>query len=141
MPNVRYAKVRRYAPFGIGSTARPVLRVRLQHAEHASRQTPEFLALVDSGADVSLFHSGLARLLGIDLTACETAEVGGLGGAVFTYTCPVRLVVEGHGFGAVLHFRDAVDPALAILGRRDVFDEFKIGFDQRAKRVLFGRYR
>jgi hypothetical protein len=114
-----------------------MLRVRLNHG---GAQTPEFLALLDSGADMSLFHADLAAYLGIDLGTCQTTRSGGIGGQVMTYICPVLLEVESHSFNADVMFSSQVPSTVALLGRDNVFDTFRFGFDQRANRLLFDQY-
>jgi len=119
---------------------RPLLAVRLQHSNHPSVRTPEFLALLDSGADSSLFHLEFARLLGIDLAACQTSTVGGVGGSEPTYACQVKLIILNKRINTSVHFANWHDPTIAILGRQDVFNEFKIGLEQRVSRFLLDPY-
>ena len=117
---------------------KPMLQVRI-HGPLGI--TPVFLALVDSGADVSVFHTQVADGLGIDLTAGEHATASGVGGLVDVSRCPVTIEVEGHRFAASVLFTDGVDPTQPLLGRADLFAEFRIGFDQRNEKLLIGRYR
>lgn len=112
-------------------------RVRLSYGQ---RQTPLRLALLDSGADMSVFHADLAVYLGIDLAACQITRSTGLGGQVATRICPVHLDVEGTSFSAEVMFSSEIASTLALLGRDNVFDKFRFGFDQRSKRLLFDRY-
>ncbi len=58
-------------PHGI---KRPIIRTAVSHKD---KMLPYF-ALIDSGADINLFHAELAPLLGLDLTAGERREVGGV---------------------------------------------------------------
>lgn len=94
---------------------------------------PPFLALVDSGADVSAFHVSVARQLGVDLDSCRTTTVGGVGGSLTAYACEVHLEIEGHRFPIEARF---VPMPIALLGRQDVFARFLFAFDQRALRLL-----
>lgn len=96
MPTVYYGTVRPYEqtrdasgqPSGI---PRPMLRVRLI----GHRRGPEFLALIDSGADLSLFPTEAAHAAGIDLTQCHPGRLGGVGGTINVHVCRVRLGIEG----------------------------------------------
>ena len=114
-----------------------MLRVRLGYG---GRQTPEFIALLDSGADRSLFHADLALYLGIDLTAGRMIQGSGIGGAVSTSICPVQLEVEGYPFAADVMFSAQIPTTIALLGRDNVFEKFRFGFDHRGNRLLFDRY-
>ena len=107
---------------------------------HGQQATPAFFALVDSGADVSAFHVVVAGMVGINLDRCHQEDAQGLGGAAITYACPVVLEVEGRRFPADVHFVTTIPPTLALLGRRDVFRQFRFGFDERAAELLVEPY-
>lgn len=94
---------------------------------------------MDSGATLSVFQKEQARLLGIDLASGEHAEI---------------TVGDGHTIPARVHEIDrAIGPEMIrarvafatlgvrfnLLGRRDVFEEFKITFDERERVVSFER--
>ena len=64
-----------------GGLPRPVPPVRLHRG---TSSTSVFLALVDSGADVSTFHVSIAQRLGIYLGARRPARVRGVGGATLS---------------------------------------------------------
>jgi len=55
---------------------RPLVPITLE----GPARTMKFAALVDSGADHSLFHTDVAKALGIDLGACEKQAVAGIEG-------------------------------------------------------------
>lgn len=111
-----------------------MLWVRLRHG---LATTPPVLALVDSGADVSAFQIGVARRLGIDLASCRPTAVRGVGGAQTAYACTVEIELEGRRFSADVRF---VPMAIALLGRRDVFMQFRFAFDQRAQTLFVETY-
>ena len=98
---------------------------------------PPFLALVDSGADASAFHLSVAQRLGVDLAGCRRLAVRGVGGTLMAYGCKVELEVEGRRFPAEVRFVSAVT---ALLGRHDVFMQFKFAFDPRAETLLVEPY-
>jgi hypothetical protein len=114
-----------------------MLRVRL-----IGRQVgPEFLALVVSGADRSLFPVEAAHEAGLDLSNCRAAVMRGVGGTVDVSVCRIVIEVVGRRIEVDASFTD--NPALravALLGRDGVFTEFMCGFDQRAGELLVEPY-
>jgi len=52
----------------------PIIRVVVSHND----KVLPYFAVIDSGADINLFHAELAPLLGLDLTVGERREVGGV---------------------------------------------------------------
>jgi hypothetical protein len=102
---------------------------------------PAFLALVDSGADRSIFSLEAATLAGIDTSQCQERTVRGVGGRATVRICRVGLEVEGRTIEIDAGFID--DPlrrAGALLGRQGVFDAFRFGFNQRAGELLVEPY-
>jgi hypothetical protein len=111
-----------------------MLDIRIHSAQGTS---PEILALVDSGAEISAFHTDLALLAGVDLASCRPVGARGVGGTVTGYACTVELEIEGRRFAAEVYF---VPTVVALLGRHDVFTQFLFGFDQRAGELLVESY-
>ena len=62
---------KRYGP----NVVRPVIEIKVK----SNSQTIKYHALVDSGADISLFHAEVAEALGIDLSKCKKELVTGVG--------------------------------------------------------------
>ena len=113
---------------------KPLVPVRLHNGRLS---TLEILALVDSGADVSAFHVSLAHQLHVDLADCRRVAMRGAGGMVSTHRCEVEIDVEGLRFPADVLF---VASRIGLLGREDVFMQFKFAVDQRARRLLIEPY-
>jgi hypothetical protein len=102
-------------------------------------ESPPLMALVDSGADSSLFPLQIAPLIGIDITRCEQATGITAGGKAKRYiwedgvgtTVLERKVRLRGAFGAC---------PVILLGRKDFFREFKIGFDEREQTFSLAPY-
>lgn len=117
LPNVNPATTRQVA----------LLKTSLQHQGNEV----QVRALIDSGADISVFNMGYADLLGIDPKECEAVTVGGVGGV--PYDCyKTTIKVQPEGLAAItvpVLFIDSsgVD---GILGQEGFFDQHVIRFDK-----------
>ncbi len=90
------------------------------------------LALVDSGADSSLFPIQVAPLVGVDLAHCKEAVGMTAGGASTRYIWSDGLQTTILGRTLHLHAEFGACPVI-LLGRDDFFATFKVAFDQREK--------
>lgn len=105
-------------------------------------QTPQQLALVDSGCDFSTFPSAWAKPLGIDFMAdCEEID----GNTASGKDNSQRIYKPGiHGLvaGKKVPLRAIFNPKIpiALLGREDFFAYFKVSFDQQAKTFRLQSY-
>jgi hypothetical protein len=102
---------------------------------------PEALALVDSGADRSIFPAAWAPALGIDLDQdCEQAPGNTAGGATtnFNYAAGIEAIFMGKRIKLFATFNPGLP--LILLGREDFFDTFHVSFDQRAKTMTISEY-
>jgi hypothetical protein len=102
-------------------------------------ESPPLMALVDSGADSSLFPVQIAPLIGIDVTRCEQARGMTAGGAANRYIWEdgVRATILGRD----VRLRGAFGACpVILLGRGDFFDTFKIAFDEREKTFSLDPY-
>ncbi len=99
----------------------------------------DFIALIDSGADISALPKSLAELLGLDLSG-EKEEASGIGGIVpaiqtslvielgksheqYTLQIPAKIILTDEEF-----------PVL--LGRAGFFDKFVITFNQKEEKIF-----
>jgi Aspartyl protease len=138
MPTVDYSMVRAYQRVAGDPVARPMLIVRLHHPPHPPFQT---LAIVDSGADTSVFHVSVAAQLGIDLASARRVTAVGVGGTTTAYRSAVEMEIEGMWFPAAVRFTSGIRAPIALLGRHDVFRRFQFGFDEQAQILLVQPYR
>lgn len=89
------------------------------------------LALVDSGADVSVLNIGVAELLGIDLSRAERQRTIGISGMQETFVSTIEMQVEKQDerIKIPVQFIDSqyVD---ALLGQEGFFDHYRIKFEK-----------
>jgi hypothetical protein len=137
MPAIDFAVSKPYLRIFGDPLSRPLLMIRLHNGR---RRSPPFLALVDSGADVSTFHPVLAAQIGIDPVGCRDADTSGIGGTVRVKVCRIEMEIEGRKFPADVHSNRDMPVTTAQLGRQDVFRQFLVGFDKRAERLLLQPY-
>lgn len=99
------------------------------------KQSPPLSALVDSGCDCSTFPKAWAALLGIDFQAdCEAIEghtASGTNNHQRRYQPGIHGLVHGHKVPLHAIFNPHIP--IALVGRDDFFEFFKIEFDQRKK--------
>ncbi|MBI3623559.1 aspartyl protease family protein [Candidatus Pacearchaeota archaeon] len=133
----RYKRVKRPNDIEIKSPSIPVML-------SGTGTKYQFIALLDSGADVSVIPKEVAELLGLDLNK-RKEEARGIGGIVpaiqtnmnielgkphemYSFNIPVKVVLS------------EIDEEIPVLlGRAGFFDKFVISFDQKEERVTLKR--
>jgi hypothetical protein len=107
---------------------KPKVPVTLHYGNKSQNQ----FCLIDSGADLCLFHSSIGRLLGIDVTSGPSRPVGGITGSIIAYMHRIELQVQGlpHRVEINAGFTDS-NQVEALLGQEGFFDNFIVGpFDR-----------
>ena len=99
-----------------GIVARPIVRITLRSR---SGEPFDITALVDSGADVSMFAPSVARIMGIQIAYGKRRTFHGLGGRIDAYLHRVDLQLGGMRIQARVAFPTVEVPN--ILGRLDLF--------------------
>ncbi len=95
----------------------------------------QFKALLDSGADVSLYPMDVAELLEINLKKAEEYRVVGINGQVITTKLhEVTMMYDKYSFKITVGFSTAAVGARAfgaagIIGHRGFFDRFIVSFN------------
>ena len=106
------------------------------------KQTPKQLALVDSGADISTFPKAWASLLGIDFDVdCVSINgntASGKDNSQRRYMPGIHGLVLGHKVPLCAVFHPEIP--VALLGREDFMNYFKVAFDQRRKVFIVEAY-
>lgn len=96
-------------------------------------------AYVDSGATLSVFREEQAGRLGLDLASGQPTEIRvGDGHAVAGRVHEIEIVIGGEALRAGVAFA-RLGVRFNLLGRQDVFGEFRITFDERERVVAFAR--
>lgn len=112
-----------------GKTLRPVIPVTLQNGEAEIG----YHVLVDSGADLCIFHEEIGTALGIDVRKGEKREVFGVGGkASFYYLHTVTITVGGWPYKIQAGFMPNVSGHVmeyGVVGQNGFFGLFIVKFD------------
>jgi hypothetical protein len=106
---------------------RPYLIVRLTHGT----KHKDVIALVDSGADLCLFHSDIGKLIGIDVEkGSELAFEGVSGAKAKAYLHRINLTVRGmSSISLDVGFTDSMAVGTGLLGQHGFFEQFRVGFE------------
>lgn len=108
---------------------RPIVKVGVKNGE----QSIDYFVLIDSGADLCLFHSEIADLIGIDVKSGIREEVGGIteGEKQSYYLHDIILNIGGWDFPVTVGFMPTLSRlGHGLVGQRGFFDKFKsVNFD------------
>ena len=108
------------------SCSRPVIPVALIHGSNSLRVQ----SLIDSGADWCIFHSEIAKELGIDLKAGKQQHFFGVGGSKqFAYFHTIQMEVGGWKFPCYCAFAEDLKTPYGLLGQVGFFDKFQVRLD------------
>lgn len=122
-----YLKLPSY-DFRLQWTARPYIRIKLL----GLKGNWEGYALIDSGADRSLFNIQIAEALGLDLTNAPEENFGGIEGGNLKaklHKVGVQIVGMNEEIEILAGFIDSNGVA-AILGQDGFFDAYRIKFER-----------
>lgn len=117
----------------LGTIYRPLIPIQIIFKD---KQSLTFEALVDSGADKSLFPLDIGTQIGIDFSKIKPQKAKGIGGIIVkTYSSEIKLRIKNYEFRTIADFSDQIDYPL--LGREGFFDLFtKVEFYQTKKKLL-----
>lgn len=93
-------------------------------------------ALVDSGANVSVFQASISDYLGVNLFDGEKIFLQGIGGRIVAYRHHIDLQIGDFSFPSTIAFSREMIPRVNILGRDDFFYRFIITFDEPSRKVI-----
>jgi hypothetical protein len=99
------------------------------------KETVRTEALVDSGANISIFHSEFCKELGLKLESGEKKIFQGIGGKITGFIHNVKLNVNEHVFLCKIAFSNEMITGLNIIGRENFFEKFIVTFDDVKKEI------
>lgn len=91
----------------------------------------EFLALVDSGATISIFGAETAEELGLKIEKGEEVYLGGIGGRIKGYIHKIKIEAAGRKFACPIVFSREYLVSFNLIGRQDFFRNFRIIFEEK----------
>jgi len=97
----------------------------------------EIRMYIDSGADITLIPLSFGRLLGLELKKEDIKHLRGVGGGevpVIVTNAEIRMNNLEFPIGVAWALEEDVPP---LLGRSDLFDRFKVVFDQTERVIIF----
>jgi len=121
----------KYKTTDVGNDKIPLLDVIITNPENKRKVT--YTALLDSGAFMSVFHSDIAQILGIDLTKIKReVKFGGVGtsssaikGKPYIVNLMVAQKGKSHSFDSYVLFSKNINPnGDPLLGRQGFIDQF-----------------
>lgn len=113
---------------------KPIIPVIL----HYKKFSIGYEALIDSGADISIFHAEIAELLGIVVKKGKMETFGGItGDGAKAYFHNLTLETGGIKFENIpIGFSYGISPqGYGILGQAGFFDKFRIIFDLKKEQI------
>lgn len=100
-----------------------------------SKKRVRALALIDSGASISIFRTETATTLGISIESGAKTILGGVGGKIVGYVHELPIEVAGRKFLCPVVFSRDYLVSFNLLGREAFFKQFQITFDERNRIV------
>lgn len=115
---------------------RPVANLILQNRNWATGLS----MYIDSGADISAIPLNTGKLLGLDKTNANIKKMRGLGGPDVEYIEKTITFVfnEKEEIDAPVAWV-LIEGTPALLGRKGIFNKFKIIFDEKEEKIKFHR--
>lgn len=128
----------KYKKEGLGGifgkvTLRPVATVYLQ-AKDGKWYT--FQPYIDSGADLTLLTKSMGELIGLTSQNKKVDHLGGVGTGVPVIYTKIHMKIDDKEFDARVAWAQIHDVP-PLLGRADIFNKFKITFDEAKEEITF----
>jgi len=113
----------------------PIIPIKLKSV---SGEWITFDAFVDSGASYSIFTAEIGEILGLDVEDGNKIYVTvGDGSLITVYLHELEVKIGDKMFKATIGFSKQLGIGFNIIGRKDVFERFKVCFNEKEKIVEF----
>jgi len=99
----------------------------------------KFYPYIDSGADVTMIPLSLGKLLGFRINESKVQQIGGIRGSVPVIFIKAHLKIGNEEFPTSLAWA-LIEDVPPLLGRTDVFDIFKVTFEQYKRIIIFEKH-
>lgn len=117
----------------LGKIQRPVADIYLQTEKDS---WVEFNPYIDSGADITMIPLSLGKLLGFEVDESEIQQIGGISGSVPVIYKKATMKIGAKDFSVRIAWA-LVEDVPPLLGRTDIFDAFKVTFEQYKGVIVF----
>lgn len=94
-------------------------------------------AIVDSGASISIFNSGVMKPTRLDIESGEKRIFQGVSAKLVGYVHKVKIIIADKEIECNVIFSNELASSFNLLGRQGIFSQFKICFDESEKFVEF----
>lgn len=115
-----------------GKTPKPKIQLTLKHLSRKLLTD----AVVDSGADFSIFDASIAEQLGLPYTRFEQREIAGIHGNVKAHFCTIQARVIEEFFNLPVAFVANYSGPFNILGRKSFFEKHVISFNESKLEII-----
>ena len=126
--------------FGLPPCPLPIIPITMIGPRGKSANT---YGLLDSGADVSMFHADWARKIGLNLTDGRFEKIAGINqsASIDCYSHNIRVIVGAVELTSEVLFSEFLgdDITSQLIGRQDIFDQMRFGLRQRIRKIYIGR--
>lgn len=115
------------------SANRPVIPITLINGGNSIK----YLALIDSGADLCVFHAEIGEQIGIDIESGKKQGFNGIAGETMpAFFHHIEIEVGGHRLPCYAGFcKELTKMPYGILGQQSFFDAFYVTFDYNKEKV------
>jgi len=105
----------------------PIIDIYIAYKKNLERT----YALIDSGATISIFTQDIAQRLNLTINKGKETFLGGVGGRIKGYIHEVKATIAHQILTIPIVFSYEYDVSFNLLGRQEVFRNFKITFDEK----------
>lgn len=99
------------------------------------KQAIDIIALIDSGAAISIFKDVVAEKLGVKIEKGEKVILNGVGGRIIGYMHKIEITVAKKRFTCPVIFSREYVASFNVLGREVFFKQFTIIFEEKRKQL------